>query len=179
MNSGKIATRYAKAIYNYAKEQGEDENLYDSMKMLILSYEDYPSLKRLMVNPTVSLEQKIEILQTSCGIKTNEVLKKIIRLIVMQGRAEYIESIALFYDIIYRKAKGMTVARLTTVNPISEETKDHLRDVVTRVMGQEVDFVTEISPEIIGGFILQVEDQRLDASVREQLNLLKLDLVKR
>ena len=33
----------------------------------------------------------------------------------------------------------------------------------------EVDFKTEVNPDLIGGFIVQVEDKRLDASIAAQL----------
>lgn len=176
MNTGVISTRYAKAIYEFAVEKDCDGSIYKEMHVLAQSFKEFPSLKRALTDPTVPYQKKIRLLVTACGIKINKVLEKAVEVIVENGRASYMENIALKYEEIYRKAKGIVIVNLTTVNPASEEIKKALMKIIPTSEGQKIEFQDKADPSIIGGFILQIGDQQMDASVKDQLNQLKLDL---
>lgn len=178
MNAGIIATRYARAIYEFAVARGEETNLYHYFGTLAKQYAGLSDIRKVMLNPTISNEKKIKLLMTACGAESNETLEKVIRMIVDRGRAGYMESIALLYDTLYRKANGIVIAKLTTVEPASEETKKRLEEVIASTTKDKVEFHNQTDPTIIGGFILEIEDQRLDGSVKDQLNQLRLDLTR-
>jgi len=97
-------------------------------------------------------------------------------LIVNNGRAHYTSSIALMYDKVYKKAKDSVTLKLITTEPPSDEMKNKLVDLVKKNK-EQVDFVAQTDEDIIGGFILEIEDIRLDASIRNQLNQLRLELI--
>jgi F-type H+-transporting ATPase subunit delta len=82
------------------------------------------------------------------------------------------------YDKVYRKAKNIVVMHLTTTEPASAETKNALVDLVIKDKKETVNFVAKTDSGIIGGFILSIEDSRLDASIKNQLNQLRLKLIK-
>lgn len=173
MDAGIISTRYARAIYEYAAEKGIEQVVRGDMQLLVRNFTNYPTLREVMNDPTVASEQKINVLTTACGIHVNETMQQAVLLVVTNKRANYMETIARMYDKVYRKAKGIVIVRLTTVEPAGEKTKEELMPVIARVTKDEVDFQTTTNPEIIGGFILEIEDKRLDASVKDQLNKLK------
>ena len=176
MNLGVISTRYARAIYEYAIGKDCDDAIYKEMSVLIRNFKLFPALRKALIDPTVPQSKKIQLLVTACGIKINKVLEKAVEVIVKNGRADYMENIALKYEIIYRKAKDIIIVNLTTVDPANEETKKALLEIIPKEEGDTIEFRTKTDHSIIGGFILEIEDQRMDASVKNQLNQLKLDL---
>jgi F-type H+-transporting ATPase subunit delta len=176
MNAGIISTRYARAIYEYAAEKGNDTDLYKEMQQLAKNFVEYPTLRKVMNDPTVPSEQKVNVLTTASGIRVHETLKQVVRMVVENGRGNCMENIALMYDKVYRKAKGIVVVHLATVEPASEKTKENLIHVISKETGGQIEFHTEINPDIIGGFILEIEDKRLDASVKNQLRIITLNL---
>lgn len=176
MNAGVISTRYARAIYEFALEKGYETSIYEEMHTLIQNFKQFPSLRKVLIDPTIPQEKKIQLLVTACGIKINQVLEKAVEIIVKNGRANYIENIAWKYEDIYRKEKGIIIVHLTTVNQATIEMEKALREIIPQNEGDTIEFHTKTDPSIIGGFILEINDMRMDASVKDQLNQLKLDL---
>jgi F-type H+-transporting ATPase subunit delta len=171
-----ISTRYARAIYEYTSGKGNETVLQKEMQVLTKSFVDYPVLRKVMNDPTISSDQKVNILTVASGVHIHETLKQVFRMVVENGRAGYMENIALMYDEVYRKAKGIVVARLTTVDPANEKIKEALTLTISKGTTNQVEFQTKTDPDIIGGFILEIDDKRLDASVKEQLRIMSYEL---
>jgi len=176
MDSGKISNRYARAVYQFAVNQGEETRLFEEMKTLSSQFVALPALKKSLENPTVSYEVKESLLVTASGGKVCETNKKALRMIVGNGRANYMQSIALMYDKVYRQEKNIVRVKLTTVEPASREMEQSLIGLITEDKSEKVDFFAKTDADIIGGFILEVGDFRLDAGVKNQLNQLRLEL---
>ena len=170
MDAGVIAHRYARAMYEFAAEKGKETELYCEMQTLSKNFSDYPVMRNVMRDPTVESAKKIKLLAIAGGIKDDDVLLQTVRLVVDNGRSAYMENIALMYETVYRKAKGQVIVHLTTVDSASESMQQALIPVIAQATGSKVEFHTKTDAEIIGGFILEIEDQRLDASVKNQLN---------
>jgi len=175
MDAGIISTRYARAIYGYAAEKGTETALCEGMRYLAKNFSQFPALRGIMSDPTLTAEQKIEVLNTAADARANETLQQVIRLVVKNKRSNYIENIALMYDQVYRKAKGIVTVGLTTVEPADETMKESLISVIAQVTDKQVEFQAKTDSGIIGGFILEVEDKRLDASVKEQLRIINYE----
>ncbi|GHT58716.1 ATP synthase subunit delta [Bacteroidia bacterium] len=178
MEVGTISTRYAKAIYRFAAGLGEETRLNEEMSMLSEQFVALPGLDKVLEDPTISSGKKIKLLATAVGGTLSETCKNVLRVIVENGRASYMQHIALVYNLVYRKEKNIVLVKLTTVVPTTEEEKKSMVKLISNEKTVQVDFAVKTDAEIIGGFILEVEDLRLDASVRNQLNEIKLELIK-
>ena len=176
MDTGIISNRYAKAIYRYAMERKEENRLREELRILAEHFFTVPTLKKVLEDPTVSSAEKTEVLTTAAGIDVSDTCRQVIRMIVKNGRARYMQFIALMYDKVYRKAKNRVILKLITTEPASDEMKNKLVDLVGK-NEKQVDFSEKIDEDIIGGFILEIEDIRLDACIRNQLNQLRLELI--
>jgi F-type H+-transporting ATPase subunit delta len=178
MNVGIVSTRYAKAIYKFAAARGEETRLDEEMKMLSKQFVALPELNKVLENPIVPSGEKIKLLTVAVGETASETCKNVFRVVVENGRASYMQHIALIYGQVYRKEKNIVLVNLTTVVPPTEEEKKSMVKLISNGRIERVDFATKTNADIIGGFILEVEDLRLDASVKNQLNTMKLELIK-
>jgi F-type H+-transporting ATPase subunit delta len=178
MDSGVISVRYAKAIFQYALGKGEETHLLEEMKTLAGQFLAIPLLKKVLEDPTVPASDKINSLITAAGRNVSNTYKDVVQMVIKNRRGHYMQNIALMYSQVYRKEKNITLIRLTTVEVASEELKKNLIALVVKDKSKTVDFMAKTDNDIIGGFVLEVEDSRLDASVKNQLNQLRLELVK-
>ena len=176
MDAGIISNRYAKAIFQYAAERKEENRLREELRVLSEQFLAVPTLKKVLDDPTVSPSVKIEVLTTAAGGKISDTCLQVIRMIVKNGRTRYMQSIALMYDKVYRKAKNRVILKLITTEPASDEMKNKLVSLIKK-NNEQVDFVAKTDEDIIGGFILEIDDLRLDACIRNQLNQLRLELI--
>ncbi|MBR2368635.1 MAG: F0F1 ATP synthase subunit delta [Paludibacteraceae bacterium] len=172
MNNGKISIRYAKALLSSAKEAKVEEKVYSEMVALESAFSQIDLLKQAMSNPTLTKEEKIKLLNSIFNNKTSNLTKSFISLVVDHGREDYFYRIALSYQDLYRKDKNIVVTHLTTAVEADDKIKKQIIKSVEVSENSKVELRTEINPDIIGGYILDIEGKRLDASIIRQLSKL-------
>lgn len=172
MNNGKISIRYAKALLSSAKEAKVEEKVYSEMVTLESAFSQINLLKQAMSNPTLTKEEKIKLLNSIFNNKTSNLTKSFISLVVDHGREDYFYRIALSYQDLYRKDKNIVVTHLTTAVEADDKIKKQIIKSVEVSENSKVELRTEINPDIIGGYILDIEGKRLDASIIRQLSKL-------
>jgi ATP synthase, F1 delta subunit len=175
--SSRVGKRYAKAIYEYALGKGEETRVYEETKRISDTFSSYTSFSGIMNDPTVSGKEKKKVLVTAAGDNVSDSFKKAINLIFENKRESYILSIALLYQEHYRKQKGIFIAKLTTASTTMNEAQTRLKQIILQHYRLNVDFVKKTDPSIIGGFVLELNDTLLDASVKTQLNRMKYKLM--
>ena len=176
MDAGIISNRYAKAIFQYASERKEESRLREELKIMAEQFFAVPLLKLVLDDPTVAKSEKVKILTTAAGREVCDTCRQVIQLIVENGRTHFMQSIALMYDKVYRKAKNRVILKLITTEPASDEMKNKLVALINK-NNEQVDFQAKTDSDIIGGFIVEVDDLRLDASIRNQLSQLRLEFI--
>ena len=95
---------------------------------------------------------------------------------MLNGRESFLSAIARNFISATRKYKGITEVVLTTAVPVNEKIKKQIEELVTRVFNTKVDLKETVDKEIIGGFVLKVEDNFIDASVRNKLKKIQKEL---
>ena len=177
MNEGMISKRYAKAIYEYACDKKVEEQVYEDMKRIAYTYKSEPKLVLALENPTLSKKDRLSILLSILDNKPSEWMKKILEFVNHKERTSSLRMIALSYMELYCHKKNIDTVQLVTATEPSQSTVDNMKKLVNKIKLGEIDFITEIDPEIEGGFILFIDTYRLDASVRSQLNSIRKNLI--
>ena len=177
MNTGVASRRYAKALLAYAKADGKEEQVYEEVTMLAVSYADVPGLRRAIENPVLDAEKKLDLLREAAGGK--DVSKELMRFfnLVLEGRREkYLQFMAWSYIDLYREDKNILMGKLITAVP-SERLVRHIVDLVGSHTHGSVELDAQLDPDIIGGYIIELEGYRLDASVANQLKRVKQQFI--
>ena len=172
MNNGKISIRYAKALLSSAKEAKVEEQVYSEMTTLDSAFAQIQLLKQAMTNPTLTKVDKIKLLNSVFNNKASKLTQGFINLVVENGREDYFHRIALSFQELYRKDKNIVVTHLTTAIELDEPLKKKIIQSVEEQENSKVELRTEINPDIIGGYILDIDGKRLDASIIRQLSKL-------
>ena len=178
MNDGLIPSRYAKALYKLSIETGECDEIYEQMRALSGRNTAIDELKRVMRNPYIANEDKGRVMLLAAGAKPGSSLEKFIMLIIRNNRAEFLRKIALSSVALYREKHNIAEVIVTTAAQLPEKEMQAIIDVVKKqLQGYTFEVVSEINPDLIGGFTVQVGDVLLDASVKNELKNLRLKLL--
>lgn len=182
MNDGLIPRRYAKALLEFAKSKGADARVYGLMQQLAASFEAEPGLQQAVANPFVSAVDKTALLNVAAGLgngKSDPVLADFLKLLVDRGRIDMIRGIALAYIGLYRQANNIYSVTVTSASPLKPEDLDRLKSMVARHLGSDVtlEFTDVVDPSLIGGFAISVGNERLDASIANELNQLRRQIL--
>ncbi|KGI60560.1 ATP synthase F1, delta subunit [Prevotella sp. DNF00663] len=170
MELGVISVRYARAFLKYATNISVETLVYQEMQLLYDCYLQVSELRSTIDNPMLSKDKKEQLLVTACGTNVTEATQSFIRLILKEGREKALQFMAASYITLYRKQKNITCGKLSTATVVAPAVEQKMRLLVeSRTLGT-VEFNTEVNPEIIGGFILEYDTYRMDASVKTRLS---------
>ncbi|MBD5278644.1 MAG: F0F1 ATP synthase subunit delta [Bacteroides sp.] len=179
MNEGLIPQRYAKALYKLAVERGNAEKVYLEMKTVAESFAGNPDLQKVLANPFVNREDKEKLLLTAAGDMVEDDYRSFVKLILDRKRAEYARLMALAYCDIYRKENKIAQVRIITASRLDDTMMQKLRDIVTKAYpGMTLEFSYDIDPDLIGGFVIDVDGQRLNASISNEIEQLRVKLLR-
>ena len=170
MEIGVISVRYARALLKSATDAKIEEAVYTEMQQLARSYVEVPQLRFTIDNPMLSKDKKEALLLTAVGQKPSELTKAFVRLVLKEDRESVMQFIANSYVTLYRQQKNIIRGRLITAAQVTPATEQKMRQMVESKTNGTVEFETEVNPDIIGGFILEYDTYRMDASVKTKLN---------
>ncbi len=178
MDLGVISVRYARALLKSATELKIEDQVYKDMLTLAESYIQVPALRSTIDNPMLQKDKKQHLLVTALGMAPQEISKRFIALVMKEGRESTLQFMAASYITLYRKQKNITRGKLTTAVAVSPATEAKMKQMVEAKTQGTVEFTTEVDPSIIGGFILEYDTYRMDASVKSKLNNILYELKK-
>jgi F-type H+-transporting ATPase subunit delta len=174
MNTGIISVRYARALLKSAAASGDKEKVFSDMQELASNFVKLPGLRKTMENPTVGKDDKEQLLRTACGGNPCKLTCSFIKLVLKEGREDMVQFMANSYISLYRSDRNIVPARLTTAVPVDETVRSKFNNVVKKRTKADIEFEIKVDADIIGGFILEYDTYRMDASVQSQLrNILK------
>ena len=170
MDIGVISVRYARALLKSATDQKLEDKVYQEMMAISKNYLEVPQLRQTIDNPMLSKDKKEMLLKTAAGEKPSMLTQSFIRLVLKEDRENVMQFMANSYITLYRKQKNVIRGKLTTAARVSAQTEQKMRQMVESKTNGTVEFETEVNPDIIGGFILEYDTYRMDASVKTKLN---------
>lgn len=179
MDVGILSMRYAKALMQYAREKGVEDKLYEEFTTLSASFRLKPALREALDNPVIPVKEKFKLLCIAAvGNKTpSDAYTRFINLVLERRRESYLQFIGLMYLELYRKLKHIGVGKLITAVPVGKATEERIRDAAAQALHATMELETVVDPSIEGGFIFDINDFRLDASIATQLKRVKQQFI--
>lgn len=179
MNQGLIPNRYAKALYEYAAENDSDKRVFDLMQKLADTFAAEPELAKAIANPFVSKQDKIQLLTTASGAAADDkVMERFMKLLADNNRLDAARDIALAYLKMYRMKHNIRLVTVTSAVPMAPAEEDRLKKLIQRHLGQaKMEYNHQVDPDLIGGFVVSIDNEKLDASVENELKQLRLKLL--
>jgi F-type H+-transporting ATPase subunit delta len=175
MNDGKITVRYSKALFQSALEKKILDKVNQDM-IFISEVCKIPEAKEFLHNPVIVPSKKMAIFHKMLGENVEKITLSLIDLVVKNGRESFIPAIARVFIHETMKHKGITESVLTTAVKVDIKIKKQITDLISEVFKTKVELKETIDTEIVGGFILRVDDNYIDASIRNKLRKIKKEL---
>ncbi len=135
-----------------------------------------PEVKELLKSPIVVPSKKNQILSAILKGNVEILTLSLIDLVVKNGRESFIPAIARVFMHETMKYNGITESVLTTAVKVDSNIRKQITSLITKVFGTKVELKETINTEIIGGFILKVDDNYIDASIRNKLRKIEKEL---
>ena len=174
MPNARLAGRYAKSILDLATEQGQLEAVYADMKYLQAVCKASSEFVNVLRSPIIKADQKNGIINAITKDKVSLLTHSFTNLLVKKAREASLPEMATAFIEQYNALKGIHQVTLTTAVDVSDEMKKSIEDKVkAENKFVSVELTTKTDESLIGGFVLEFNNNLLDASIARDLKDIK------
>jgi len=178
MSYTKITLRYAAAFFDLAKEKGILENAFNDMTQfgkVCISNHDFV---RMLQNPVVNADKKKKVINQVFGTTVNAVSLNFMNLMIRKRRERYLPSIAEAFSDLYLAWKGVKMAYVTSAVTLEAKEKTGILEIISKLTDKKIDLVETLNENLLGGFIINVDNFQVDQSLSTKIKELKKDFEK-
>jgi F-type H+-transporting ATPase subunit delta len=171
----KAASRYVRSLLGLAQEQGVLDEVHKDMQLIAKTCDESFELVALLRSPIIKHDKKKAILEKIFKGKVHNLTLAIIDIITRKNREPLLPIIAAEFHNAYNDFKGIQKAYITTTIPLDQELRKEIEQMVKKLSGKKtIELEEKINKDLIGGFILNVGDKQVDASISNKVRGLKL-----
>jgi F-type H+-transporting ATPase subunit delta len=175
MNDSKISVRYSRALFQLAIEKNLLDKVSADMEFIsqICKMEE---VIEVLDSPIIVPSRKTTIIHSILEKNVEKITLTLVDLLIKNGREDHLPAVARVFTDETLKYKGITKTYLTTAVPINDKSRKQITEMISSVFKTKVDLRESIDKDIIGGFVLKVNDNFIDASVRNKLRKIRKEL---
>lgn len=175
MSVARIATRYAKTLIDLAQSQDKLDRVLEDVHALKSAIKGSEEFRMLLKSPIIKGDKKTAILNQIFGAKFDPLTMAFIHILIKKGRESSLQEIGVEFIGQFKIIRHISTVTLTTAVPVSESTVKTIHDRLERSKSTDtnVEIITKVDPHLLGGFILQFDDNIYDASIIHKLDQLK------
>jgi F-type H+-transporting ATPase subunit delta len=176
MSQSKIHVRYAKALFSIARKQGEIDRVRQDMELILKIFSENDNFTVVFSNPSFRGAFREKFFKQVFGDQLCERTYSFIELLLDNKRELFLPGMARRFLFLYKKEKGILTVTMTSAVQLSTETIEHIRKRIASLHSCEVEMECLINPDLIGGFLLRIDDRLMDASIRGELKKIQEEL---
>ncbi|MEO1590059.1 MAG: ATP synthase F1 subunit delta [Cyanobacteria bacterium J06632_22] len=174
---GAIAEPYARALLSVAQSTSALDEMNGLAGSLLGLLSESSELSVFLASPVAEDEAKKGVLKRILGDDVSPAFKNFVLLLVDRGRVSLIAPILKQFQAMVREVNQTVLAEVTSAVELTDAQKETIRQKVLGMTGaQAADIETSIDPDLIGGVIIRVGSQVVDASLRGQLRRIGMQL---
>jgi F-type H+-transporting ATPase subunit delta len=172
-----IVAPYAQALLSLAQSQNLSDRFGEDALSLINLLNESEDLRNLLASPVTKPEVKRGVLRQVLGESVHPYMLNFLMILVDRNRVQFLDRICQQYRNLLRELNQTVLAEVTSVVPLSEAQQEEVRQKVLAMTGaRQVELSTSLDPELLGGVIIKVGSQVIDASLRDQLRRIGMQL---
>ncbi len=168
-----LAGRYASALFDLAREQKQIESVGKSLETLRQALLDSKDFAELVESPLVSREQAgraFAALVPDLGL--DPITGNFLGVLARNGRKRELRAVIRAYRRLAAEHRGETTAEVVTARPLRDDQLAQLKAQLRTRAGRDVNIDATVDPGILGGIVVKLGSQQIDASIRTKLNRL-------
>jgi len=175
-----VTLRYAKALFLKAEEDHITHEVSEDIQKIKNTFRENPEIYKILQSPMVLESKKQKITREIFQEQVQEITLKFLLLILKNNRTASLKNILRHFTDIYNEKEGIKTVELTTAIKTDDKEKSLIQDLIKDTFNaKKISFKEKTDKTLIGGFIIQIEDQLIDVSVKKQLINIKEELARK
>jgi F-type H+-transporting ATPase subunit delta len=175
MAASRAASRYVKSLLDLAVEKNALDAVHRDMVDFAKVCEENRAFTLMLRNPIIRHDKKRDILEKIFKGKVNPLTMAILNILTEKNREPLLPQIAKEFHLAYNVYKGVGQASVTTAVPLDAAMRAEFEKIARGLSEHDnVELREAVDPEMIGGFVLNVGDRQVDASLKNKLKALRV-----
>ena len=176
MADSRAASRYVKSLLDLAIEKKVVEEVHKDMLLFSEAASNSRPLELLLHSPVIKHYKKLEILRKIFGGKVNSLTMAFFEIITQKNREPILVSVAREFHNAYNAYKGIGKATIISATPLDTKLRGEIETLVKKYSDKkQIELIEKVDADLIGGFILNIGDRQVDASIKSKLKTLRVD----
>ncbi len=172
-----IARVYARSLFEVALQKGTLDDVRDQLGQFSDALADNPQLSTFFFSPYFSTVEKQEGLHKTVSDADPTVIN-ILELLLENHRMPVIHRLRRELDRLWDEENKLLPVDITSAVELDEDVVKRLGDQIGEQTGRQVQLTAHVDPDVLGGIVLRVGNQILDASIRNRLDQLRRSVAK-
>lgn len=179
MRNNILASRYAKAVYMQAKENNEQDALFNEMRSFDQSFSSDKEISDYFQTPLIRPTDKVKALEGLLGkIKVSDTLKNFLLLLAKKNRLGIFHEITNAYEVIADEAHGVTRGTVRSATVLGPEDRKRIEQLVSKATKKQVILTYKEDPSLVGGLVAEVGSFTFDDSITSHLKRINEQLTR-
>jgi F-type H+-transporting ATPase subunit delta len=172
----KAVSRYVKSLLDLSVEQNVLEQVHNDMLLFSKVVNENRSFSLMLKSPVIKHDTKRDVMEGLFKTKVNKLTLAFLDIITRKNREPLLPAIAREFHNSYNEYKGIRKATITTAVPLDSKLRTEFENMVKKYSDKkQVELVEKIDKDMIGGFVLNIADRQIDASIKNKLKALKVN----
>ncbi len=172
-----IARVYGRSLFEVAQEQGKLDDVREQLGAFSDALADNHELSVFFFSPYFSTEEKKEGLHKAVT-DADPLVMNILELLVENHRMPVIHRLRKEFDRLWDDENKLLPVDITSAVELDQDVVKRLGDQISEQTGRHVQLTAHVDPDVLGGIVLRVGNQILDASIRNRLDQLRRSVAK-
>jgi F-type H+-transporting ATPase subunit delta len=177
MSNFNISTRYARAFLDHIESKDKLKDVAGDMVLLNNTFESSRELRNVLSNPVIKKDDKVAILTQIFESKVSIDTVNFMKFIVDKNREDHLVDVVRRFNEMFDEKAGIVNAEVIGAFKIEEDLKGNFQKAVENYSHKTARVKYTSDEDLIGGFRIRIGDTVVDASVKNQLVLLKTRLL--
>jgi F-type H+-transporting ATPase subunit delta len=173
MIEGSLARRYTKALFQLAREAGQEEAIGQQIDEFFTAYGS-SDLRMVLTNPAFDVATRKRVLIQVANTQQLSVLTiHFLSLLLERDRLSHLPGIASCYRRLLNEAKGRVEAKVVSASALEPALVERVREQLRGLSGKDVVLQQEVDPSLLGGMTVELAGKVYDGSIRTQFEKMK------
>lgn len=164
-----VADVYAASLLNAVDARERIMSVADELAELVAYMDRSPEFDRFLTAEAVDAEQRRETLEKLFRGKMDDLLLNLLQVMNRRGRMLLVRPLARCVQLRIEALQDQQEVIVETASPLTDELRARLKKEMTERVAREALIVEQVRPELIGGMIIRIGDQQIDASIASRL----------
>jgi F-type H+-transporting ATPase subunit delta len=173
MKNPKLSGRYAKALFDFAKEKNQVEEVNGDLQLFANTLKENRELQTLLRNPVVPCNQKHQIFQSIFNGTLHDTTYQFLEVLLKKRREPALDTICDEFFKLYNAEHNIRTVIIATASPLSEPLKEKIVALLAEQTHATIKLQEIVNPVLVGGFVIKMDDYFLDSSIRTKINKLR------